>query len=79
MVALVESLVESRAGAFGASAEGAVPLLNPLSAEESHLRDRLAPGLLRRETLFCWSTMLAPSIDSGPISPAWFMPSSNTA
>jgi phenylalanyl-tRNA synthetase beta chain len=41
-------LVESRAGAFGASAEGAVPLLNPLSSEEGFLRTDVAPGLLRR-------------------------------
>lgn len=34
--------------AFAGEAEGRVPLLNPLSSEESHLRDTLIPGLLRR-------------------------------
>lgn len=40
--------LESRTVGFAPEAEGRVPLLNPLSAEESHLRDALAPGLLRR-------------------------------
>jgi phenylalanyl-tRNA synthetase beta chain len=40
--------LESRTVGFAPAAEGRVPLLNPLSAEESHLRDALAPGLLRR-------------------------------
>ncbi|MDQ3607201.1 MAG: phenylalanine--tRNA ligase subunit beta [Gemmatimonadota bacterium] len=39
---------EARTAAFAPEREGRVPLLNPLSAEESHLRDALAPGLLRR-------------------------------
>jgi phenylalanyl-tRNA synthetase beta chain len=33
---------------FAPAADGRVALLNPLSAEESHLRDALLPGLLRR-------------------------------
>jgi phenylalanyl-tRNA synthetase beta chain len=41
-------LLEARTAAFAPAAEGRVPLLNPLSSEESHLRDRLLPGLLRR-------------------------------
>ena len=41
-------LFEARTVAFGPASEDRVPLLNPLSAEESHLRDALAPGLLRR-------------------------------
>lgn len=41
-------MLESRAGAFGAESEGAVPLLNPLSSEEGFLRTSLVPGLLRR-------------------------------
>jgi phenylalanyl-tRNA synthetase beta chain len=40
--------LESRTVGFAPAAEGRVPLLNPLSAEESHLRDSLVPGLLRR-------------------------------
>jgi phenylalanyl-tRNA synthetase beta chain len=40
--------MEARASGFAPSAEGRVPLLNPLSADESHLRDSLVPGLLRR-------------------------------
>jgi phenylalanyl-tRNA synthetase beta chain len=40
--------LESRAAGFAPAAEGRVELLNPLSAEESHLRDSLVPGLLRR-------------------------------
>ncbi len=41
-------LWEARTVAFAPADEDRVPLLNPLSAEESHLRDRLVPGLLRR-------------------------------
>jgi phenylalanyl-tRNA synthetase beta chain len=41
-------LLEARTVAFAPAAESRVPLLNPLSAEESHLRDAMAPGLLRR-------------------------------
>jgi phenylalanyl-tRNA synthetase beta chain len=41
-------LLEARTVAFATAAAGRVPLLNPLSAEESHLRDALSPGLLRR-------------------------------
>jgi phenylalanyl-tRNA synthetase beta chain len=40
--------LEARNVGFAPAAEARVPLLNPLSAEESHLRDALAPGLLRR-------------------------------
>jgi phenylalanyl-tRNA synthetase beta chain len=40
--------LESRTVGFAPAGEGRVPLLNPLSAEESHLRDSLVPGLLRR-------------------------------
>jgi phenylalanyl-tRNA synthetase beta chain len=40
--------LEARTVGFAPAAEGRVPLLNPLSAEESHLRDSLVPGLLRR-------------------------------
>jgi phenylalanyl-tRNA synthetase beta chain len=40
--------LEARTAAFSPAAEARVPLLNPLSAEESHLRDALLPGLLRR-------------------------------
>lgn len=40
--------LEARTVAFAPAAAGRVPLLNPLSAEESHLRDSLVPGLLRR-------------------------------
>jgi phenylalanyl-tRNA synthetase beta chain len=40
--------LESRTVGFAPAAEHRVPLLNPLSAEESHLRDSLVPGLLRR-------------------------------
>jgi phenylalanyl-tRNA synthetase beta chain len=40
--------LESRTVGFAPAAEGRVALLNPLSAEESHLRDALVPGLLRR-------------------------------
>ncbi|HEX6070149.1 MAG TPA: phenylalanine--tRNA ligase subunit beta [Longimicrobiaceae bacterium] len=39
---------EARVPGFAPEAEGRVPLLNPLSSEESHLRDALVPGLLRR-------------------------------
>ncbi|CAN5848455.1 phenylalanine--tRNA ligase subunit beta [soil metagenome] len=41
-------LLEARTVAFTSARDGRVPLLNPLSAEESHLRDELAPGLFRR-------------------------------
>jgi phenylalanyl-tRNA synthetase beta chain len=40
--------LESRTTGFAPGAEGRVPLLNPLSAEEGSLRDTLAFGLLRR-------------------------------
>jgi phenylalanyl-tRNA synthetase beta chain len=40
--------LEARTVSFAPEQEGRVPLLNPLSAEESHLRDALGPGLLRR-------------------------------
>jgi phenylalanyl-tRNA synthetase beta chain len=40
--------LEARTAGFAPAADGRVPLLNPLSAEESHLRDALVPGLLRR-------------------------------
>lgn len=39
---------EARTAGFAPEAANRVPLLNPLSAEESHLRDGLTPGLLRR-------------------------------
>lgn len=41
-------LLEARTLAFAPASPDRVPLLNPLSAEESHLRDALVPGLLRR-------------------------------
>lgn len=41
-------LLEARTAAFAPASDDRVPLLNPLSAEDSHLRDALAPGLLRR-------------------------------
>ncbi|HEX5724322.1 MAG TPA: phenylalanine--tRNA ligase subunit beta, partial [Longimicrobiaceae bacterium] len=40
--------LESRHLPFAAEAEGSVPLLNPLSQEEGHLRTELLGGLLRR-------------------------------
>jgi phenylalanyl-tRNA synthetase beta chain len=40
--------LEARTAGFAPAAENRVALLNPLSAEESHLRDALLPGLLRR-------------------------------
>ncbi|MEX2583740.1 MAG: phenylalanine--tRNA ligase subunit beta [Gemmatimonadota bacterium] len=40
--------LEARTAAFAPASENRVPLLNPLSAEESHLRDDLTEGLLRR-------------------------------
>jgi phenylalanyl-tRNA synthetase beta chain len=40
--------LESVTAAFAAESPGAVPLLNPLSAEEGFLRTSLVPGLLRR-------------------------------
>jgi phenylalanyl-tRNA synthetase beta chain len=40
--------LEARTVTFAPESAERVPLLNPLSAEESHLRDRLTPGLLRR-------------------------------
>ncbi len=41
-------LLEARTPPFSPADERRVPLLHPLSAEESHLRDALLPGLLRR-------------------------------
>jgi phenylalanyl-tRNA synthetase beta chain len=40
--------LEARTVGFAPRDDHRVPLLNPLSAEESHLRDSLAAGLLRR-------------------------------
>jgi phenylalanyl-tRNA synthetase beta chain len=40
--------LESRTVGFAPAAEQRIPLLNPLSAEESHLRDTLVHSLLRR-------------------------------
>ena len=40
--------LEAVSGAFAPESPDAVPLLNPLSAEEGFLRTRVAPGLLRR-------------------------------
>lgn len=40
--------LEARTAGFAPAADSRVPLLNPLSSEESHLRDTLAHGLLRR-------------------------------
>ena len=40
--------LEARTAGFAPAADNRVPLLNPLSAEESHLRDELLSGLLRR-------------------------------
>lgn len=40
--------LESRTAGFAPGDERRVSLLNPLSSEESHLRDELLPGLLRR-------------------------------
>jgi phenylalanyl-tRNA synthetase beta chain len=40
--------LEARTAGFAPESGSRVPLLNPLSAEESHLRDALTPGLLRR-------------------------------
>ncbi|CAN5626822.1 phenylalanine--tRNA ligase subunit beta [soil metagenome] len=40
--------LEARVASFAPAATRRVALLNPLSAEESHLRDSLVPGLLRR-------------------------------
>jgi phenylalanyl-tRNA synthetase beta chain len=40
--------LEAASAAFGPETPGAVPLLNPLSAEEAFLRTALVPGLLRR-------------------------------
>jgi len=40
--------LESVTAGFAAESPGAVPLLNPLSAEEGFLRTSLIPGLLRR-------------------------------
>jgi phenylalanyl-tRNA synthetase beta chain len=39
---------EARTAAFAEAADRRVPLLNPLSSEESHLRDDLVNGLVRR-------------------------------
>ncbi|MBI4520195.1 MAG: phenylalanine--tRNA ligase subunit beta [Gemmatimonadetes bacterium] len=41
-------LLEARTAALVPGRAGLVPLANPLSAEEGHLRDALLPGLLRR-------------------------------
>lgn len=41
-------LLEAHTPAFAPAHTRRVPLLHPLSAEESHLRDALLPGLLRR-------------------------------
>jgi phenylalanyl-tRNA synthetase beta chain len=41
-------LLEARTAAFAPAGATRIPLLNPLSSEESHLRDALGPGLLRR-------------------------------
>ncbi|MBW3629117.1 MAG: phenylalanine--tRNA ligase subunit beta [Gemmatimonadetes bacterium] len=40
--------LEARTAGFAPAADSRVPLLNPLSSEESHLRDAVLPGLLRR-------------------------------
>ena len=40
--------LEARTAAFAPAADGRVPVWNPLSQEESSLRDSLVPGLLRR-------------------------------
>jgi phenylalanyl-tRNA synthetase beta chain len=40
--------LEARTAPFATEAAARVALLNPLSSEESHLRDELLPGLLRR-------------------------------
>ncbi|MDR0786659.1 MAG: phenylalanine--tRNA ligase subunit beta, partial [Gemmatimonadota bacterium] len=40
--------LEARTAAFSPAGAARVELLNPLSAEESHLRDELVPGLIRR-------------------------------
>lgn len=40
--------LEARTAAFAPESAARVPLLNPLSAEESHLRDDLVAGLIRR-------------------------------
>ncbi len=40
--------LEARTASFAPASEHRVPLLNPLSAEESHLRDELLEGLVRR-------------------------------
>ena len=49
LVASGNGLVEARTIPFGpADGPDAVAVLNPLSAEEAHLRSRLLPGLIRR-------------------------------
>jgi phenylalanyl-tRNA synthetase beta chain len=45
---VARGFLEARTAGFAPSGEGRVPLLNPLSSEESHLRDTLVHGLLRR-------------------------------
>lgn len=40
--------LEARTAAFAPADDARLPILNPLSSEESHLRDDLAHGLLRR-------------------------------
>src|SRR5213593_726861 len=49
LVASAGGLLEARTLPLGpADGSDAVPVLNPLSAEEAHLRSRLLPGLIRR-------------------------------
>src|SRR5206468_7923106 len=49
LVASGNGLLEARTLSFGpADGPDAVAVLNPLSAEEAHLRSRLLPGLIRR-------------------------------
>src|SRR5438105_15810026 len=49
LVASGSGLLEARTLPLGpADGPDAVPVLNPLSAEEAHLRSRLLPGLIRR-------------------------------
>jgi phenylalanyl-tRNA synthetase beta chain len=45
---VAHGFLEARSVSFAPASAERVPLLNPLSAEESHLRDSLAAGLLRR-------------------------------
>ncbi|HEX2092302.1 MAG TPA: phenylalanine--tRNA ligase subunit beta [Longimicrobiaceae bacterium] len=68
--------LEARTTGFAPAAEGRVPVLNPLSAEEGSLRDAVLPGLLRRlehnwahgvrdVRLFEIGTVFAPAPDGG--------------